>query len=151
MIPVELPSRPWLETRIGTEQAEVLEAACPRPGQRGDLQTRQLGVVEGINVLFDLLRDITELQKRSVEMPCKKPLVEYNKCLYQAASWKKARRLVAHVEHHSCKLLPRVGSVVTKGKCKSSEVSSVGYSGLKRLAGIPKESRLNGCFNSTLW
>jgi hypothetical protein len=40
-------------------------------------------------------------------------LVEYKSFLYQAASWKRARRVVAKVEHHQSGLLPRVGFVVT--------------------------------------
>jgi hypothetical protein len=33
--------------------------------------------------------------------------------LYQAASWKTARRVVAKVEHHAGELFPRVGLIVT--------------------------------------
>jgi hypothetical protein len=33
--------------------------------------------------------------------------------LYQAASWKTARRVVAKVEHHAGELFPRVGFIVT--------------------------------------
>ena len=40
-------------------------------------------------------------------------LVEYKSFLYQAASWKKARRMVAKVEHHQGELFPRVGFIVT--------------------------------------
>ncbi len=47
--------------------------------------------------------------KRPPGRPSKKPLVEYKGFLYQAASWKTARRVVAKVEHHSGELFPRVG------------------------------------------
>jgi hypothetical protein len=40
-------------------------------------------------------------------------MVEYKSFLYQAASWKKARRVVAKVEHHQGELFPRVGFIVT--------------------------------------
>jgi len=40
-------------------------------------------------------------------------LVEYKGFLYQAASWKTARRVVAKVEHHAGELFPRVGFIVT--------------------------------------
>jgi hypothetical protein len=42
-----------------------------------------------------LKRDIAELLPRPVGRPSIKPLVEYKSFLYQAASWKKARRVVA--------------------------------------------------------
>jgi len=48
-----------------------------------------------------------------VGRPSQKPLVEYKGFLYQAASWKTARRVVAKVEHHAGELFPRVGFIVT--------------------------------------
>ena len=45
--------------------------------------------------------------------PSVKPLIEYKSFLYQAASWNKARRVVAKVEHHQGELFPRVGFIVT--------------------------------------
>ena len=45
--------------------------------------------------------------------PSHQPLVEYKGFLYQAASWKTARRVVAKVEHHAGELFPRVGFIVT--------------------------------------
>lgn len=45
--------------------------------------------------------------------PSQKPLVEYKGFLYQAASWKTARRVVAKVGHHAEELFPRVGFIVT--------------------------------------
>ena len=60
-----------------------------------------------------LQRDIEELLKRPVGRPTKKPLVEYKGFLSQAAGWKRARRVVAKVEHHFGELFPRVGFIVT--------------------------------------
>jgi hypothetical protein len=40
-------------------------------------------------------------------------VVWYKGFLYQAASWKTARRVVAKVEFHAGELFPRVGFVVT--------------------------------------
>jgi hypothetical protein len=40
-------------------------------------------------------------------------VVRYKSFLYQAASWKRARRVVAKVEFHFGELFPRVGFVVT--------------------------------------
>ena len=60
-----------------------------------------------------LQRDIEELLKRPPGRPGKKPLVEYKGFLYQAASWKTDRRVVAKVEHHPGELFRRVGFIVT--------------------------------------
>jgi len=60
-----------------------------------------------------LQQDIEELLARPVGRPRQKPLVEYKGFLYQAASWKTARRVVAKVEHHAGELFPRVGFLVT--------------------------------------
>ena len=54
-----------------------------------------------------------KLLLRPVGRPSIRPLVEYKSFLYQAASWKKARRVVAKVEHHEGELFPRVGFIVT--------------------------------------
>ena len=61
----------------------------------------------------NLQRDIEELLKRPVGRPGKNLLVEYKGFLYQAESWKTARRVVAKVEHHPGELFPRVGFIVT--------------------------------------
>jgi len=60
----------------------------------------------------NLERDIAELLPRPVGRSGLKPLVEYKSFLYQAASWKRARRVVAKVEHHQGELFPRVGFIV---------------------------------------
>jgi hypothetical protein len=56
---------------------------------------------------------IAELLTRSVGRPSHKPVVWYKGFLYQAASWKRARRVVAKVEFHNGEMFPRVGSIVT--------------------------------------
>jgi hypothetical protein len=61
----------------------------------------------------NLQRDIEELLTRPVGRPSHKPIVSYKGFLYQAASWKTARRVVAKVEFHAGKLFPRVGFIVT--------------------------------------
>ena len=45
--------------------------------------------------------------------PSHKPLVRYQSFLYRAASWNRARRVVAKVEFHFGELFPRVGFIVT--------------------------------------
>jgi hypothetical protein len=60
-----------------------------------------------------LERDIAELLTRPVRRPSHKAIVWYKSFLYQAASWKTARRVVAKVELHFGELFPRVGFIVT--------------------------------------
>ena len=48
--------------------------------------------------------------------------MEYKGFLYQAASWKSARRVVAKVEHHAGELFPRVGFIVTNPTLTSRAV-----------------------------
>jgi hypothetical protein len=69
-----------------------------------------------------LERDIAELLTRPVGRPSHKPAVRYKSFLYQAASWTKARRVVAKVEFHSGELSPRVGFIVTNLETDSRAV-----------------------------
>ena len=67
-------------------------------------------------------RDIAGWMARPVRRPSQKPLVEYKGFLYQAASWKTARRVVAKVEHHAAELFPQVGFIVTNMSLPSRAV-----------------------------
>ena len=67
-------------------------------------------------------RDIAELLTRPVGRPSHKPVVWYKSFLYQAASWKTARRVVAKVEFHLGELFPRVGFIVTNLETDSRAV-----------------------------
>jgi hypothetical protein len=69
-----------------------------------------------------LERDIAELLTRPVGRPTLKPVVWYTSFLYQAASWKTARRVVAKVEFHFGELFPRVGFIVTNPETDSRAV-----------------------------
>ena len=69
-----------------------------------------------------LERDIAELLTRRVGRPSHKPVVWYKGFLYQAASWKTARRVVAKVEFHAGELFPRVGFIVTNLEMPSRAV-----------------------------
>ena len=60
----------------------------------------------------NLERDIAELLK-PLGRPSHEPVVWYKGFLYQAASWKTARRVVAKVEFHFGELFPRVRFIVT--------------------------------------
>ena len=70
----------------------------------------------------NLQRDIAELLTRPVGRPSHRPLVRYKSFLYQAASWNKARRVVAKVEFHAGELFPRVGFIVTNLETDSRAV-----------------------------
>jgi hypothetical protein len=67
-----------------------------------------------------LERYIQHLMIRPVGRPPKKPIVRYHDFMYQAASWDKARRVVAKVEWHQGELFPRFGFIVTNlpWRCK---------------------------------
>ena len=69
-----------------------------------------------------LERDIAELLTRRAVTPSHKPVVWYEGFLYQAASWKTARRVVAKVEFHFGELFPRVGFIVTNLETPSRAV-----------------------------
>jgi hypothetical protein len=75
--------------------------------------------LKGNNILHGL---IEHLLIRPVGRPPQKPVVQYHSFQYQAASWKKSRRVVAKVEWHAEELFPRVGFVVTNLRWKSSNV-----------------------------
>ena len=70
----------------------------------------------------NLERDIADLLTRPVGRPSHKPVVWYKSFLYQAASWKTARRVVAKVEFHFGELFPRVGFIVTNLETDSRAV-----------------------------
>ena len=72
--------------------------------------------------LDHLQRNITELLTRPVGRPSHKPVVRYKSFLYQAASWKTVRRVVANVEFHCGELFPRVGFIVTSLAASSRAV-----------------------------
>ena len=60
-----------------------------------------------------LQSEIEAILFRPPGRPSRKPLVRYKSFQYQAASWNKARRIVAKVEHHQGELFPRLGFIVT--------------------------------------
>lgn len=75
--------------------------------------------LKGNNILYDHIR---HLLTRPVGRPPKKPVVQYHSFQYQAASWKKSRRVVAKVEWHADELFPRIGFIVTNLRWKHSNV-----------------------------
>ncbi len=101
------------QQRLGKEVAFRADAAFARPEVYEALEERGVKYAIRIPANDNLERDIAELLPRPVGRPGQKPLVEYKGFLYQAASWKTARRVVTKVEHHAGELFPRVGFIVT--------------------------------------
>ena len=90
------------------------DAAFPKPEIYEALEKRGVKYAIRIPANENLERDIAELLKRPLGRPSHKPVVWYKGFLYQAASWKTARRVVAKVEFHfgelRCVRPRRVGS-----------------------------------------
>ena len=97
----------------GKQVAFRADAAFAKPEIYEALE--ELGVKYAIRIPANenLERDIAELLTRPVGRPSHKPVVWYKGFLYQAVSWKTARRVVAKVELHFGELFPRVGFIVT--------------------------------------
>src|SRR2546422_7031806 len=97
------------QQRMGKEVAFRADAAFAKPEIYEALEERGVKYAIRIPANENLRRDVEELLKQPAGRPSPKPLVEYKSFLYQAASWKTARRVVAMVEHHPGELFPRVG------------------------------------------
>jgi hypothetical protein len=110
------------QQKLGKEVVFRADAAFAKPEIYEALEERGVNYAIRIPANENLERDIAELLPRPVGRPSIKPLVEYKSFLYQAASWKKARRMVAKVEHHQGELFPRVGFIVTNLECESRAV-----------------------------
>ena len=101
------------QQRMGKEVAFRGDAAFGKPEIYDVLEERGVKYAIRIPANENLQRDIADLLKRPVGRPSHKPVVLYKGFLYQAESWKTARRVVAKVEHHPGELFPRVGFIVT--------------------------------------
>ena len=101
------------QQKLGKEVVFRADAAFAKPEIYEALEERGVKYAIRIPANDNLERDIAELLPRPVGRPSLKPLAEYKGFLYQAASWKTARRVVAKVEHHLGELFPRVGFIVT--------------------------------------
>jgi hypothetical protein len=97
----------------GKQVAFRADAAFAKPEIYEALEERGVKYAIRIPANDNLERDIAELLTRPVRRPSHKPVVWYKGFLYQAASWKTARRVVAKVEFHVGELFPRVGFIVT--------------------------------------
>ena len=101
------------QQELGKEVVFRADAAFAKPEIYEALEERGVKYAIRIPANDSLERDIAELLTRPVGRPSHKPVVWYKGFLYQAASWKTARRVVAKVEFHFGELFPRVGFIVT--------------------------------------
>jgi Transposase DDE domain group 1 len=107
---------------LGKEVVFRADAAFAKPEIYEALEERGVKYAIRLPANAGLERDIEELLTRPVGRPSHKPILWYKGFLYQAASWKTARRVVAKVEFHAGELFPRVGFIVTNLETPSRAV-----------------------------
>src|SRR5262249_29325467 len=110
------------QQQMGKEVAFRGDAAFARPEVYEALEERDVKYAIRIPANDSLERDIAELLPRPVGRPGHKPVARYKSFLYKAASWKKARRVVAEVGPHAGESFPRVGFLVTNLETPSRAV-----------------------------
>ena len=110
------------QQKLGKEVVFRADAAFAKPEIYQALEERGVKYAIRIPANDSLERDIVELLRRPVGRPSYKPAVRYKSFLYQAESWKTARRVVAKVEFHLGELFPRVGFIVTNLETDSRAV-----------------------------
>jgi len=110
------------QLELGKEVVFRADAAFAKPEIYEALEESGVKYAIRIPANDSLERDISELLTRPVGRPGHKPVVWYKGFLYQAASWKTARRVVAKVEFHFGELFPRVGFIVTNLEMPSRAV-----------------------------
>jgi len=101
------------QQKLGKEVVFRADAAFAKPEVYEALEERGVKYAIRIPTNEKLERDIAELLRRPLGRPSHKPVVWYKSFLYQAQSWKTARRVVAKVEFHLGELFLRVGFIVT--------------------------------------
>jgi hypothetical protein len=110
------------QQKAGKEVVFRADAAFAKPEIYEALEARGVKYAIRIPANDSLERDIAELLTRPVGRPSYKPVVRYKSFLYEAASWKTARRVVAKIEFHCGELFPRVGFMVTSLETDSRAV-----------------------------
>jgi len=98
---------------LGKEVVFRADAAFAKPELYAALEEREVKYAIRLPANDNLERNIAELLTRPVGRPSYRPVVRYRSFLYQAATWNRARRVVAKVEFHFGELFPRVGFIVT--------------------------------------
>jgi hypothetical protein len=97
----------------GKEVVFRADAAFAKPELYAALEEREAKYAIRLPANDNLERNIAELLTRPVGRPSYRPVVRYRSFLYQAATWNRARRVVAKVEFHFGELFPRLGFIVT--------------------------------------
>jgi hypothetical protein len=110
------------QQKAGKEVVFRADAAFAKPEIYEALEEQGVQYAIRIPANDSLEREIAELLTRPVGRPSHKPVVWYKSFLYQAASWKRARRVVAKVEFHLGELFSRVGFIVTNLELPSRAV-----------------------------
>jgi hypothetical protein len=110
------------QQKLGKDVVFRADAAFAKPEIYEALEARGVKYAIRIPANDSLERDVAELLTRPVGRPSHKPVVWYKSFLYQAASWKTARRVVAKVEFHFGELFARVGFIVTSLETDSRAV-----------------------------
>jgi hypothetical protein len=110
------------QQRLDREVVFRADAAFAKPELYEALEERDVKYAIRLPANDNLQRNIAELLTRPVGRPSHKPVVRFKSFLYQAASWKTVRRVVAKVEFHCGELFPRVGFIVTSLAASSRAV-----------------------------
>ena len=110
------------QQKLGKEVVFRADAAFAKPEIYETLEERGVKYAIRIPANDSLGRDIAELLTRRVGRPSHKPVFWYKSFLYQAASWKTARRVVAKVEFPLWGTVPAVGFIVTNLETDSRAV-----------------------------
>jgi Transposase DDE domain group 1 len=110
------------QQKQGKEVVGRADAAFAKRELDEALEERGVKYASCIPTNDSLERDIAALLTRPVGRPSDKPVVWYKSFLYQAASWKTARRVVANVACHLGELFPRVGCIVSNLETDSRAV-----------------------------
>jgi Transposase DDE domain group 1 len=127
MSPAPTAGRKLLLPEIDRQQAQGKEvafrgdAAFAKPELYEAPEERTVKYAIRLPANDNLQRNIMELT-RPVGRSTYKPVVRFKSFLYQAASWKQPRRVVAKVEFHCGELFPRVGFIVTNLAASSRAV-----------------------------
>ena len=129
------------QQELGKEVVFRADAAFAKPEIYAALEERGVKYAIRIPANDSLVRDIAELVTRPVGRPSHKPVVWYKSFLYQAESWKTARRVVAKVEFHAGELFPRVGFIVTNLTLTAGRWCGSTTSGAPRSSGLKKANR----------
>jgi len=98
------------QQRLSKEVVFRADAAFAKPELYEALEERDVKYAIRLPANDNLQRSITELLARPVGRPSQQPVVRFKSFLYQAASWKRVRRVVAKVEFHCGELFPALGS-----------------------------------------